>query len=299
MTSTTTPDLPARLGAWRDAGRHVEVLGHRVFVREAGDADAPTLLLMHGFPTCSLDFREALPRLAERYRVVTHDHLGFGLSDKPVDYSYSLLEQAEVALALWRQLGVAEAHLLAHDMGTSVATEILARRERLGIPLELRSLTLCNGSVYIDMAKLTATQKLLLGPLGPTVGKAASQGFFGKRLRKIVGDPGSLDDAEIEAQWAAVCYQDGNLRVPAIIKYIHERARFATRWHGALRRLDVPVHVLWGQKDPVAVPAIGDRLADEIPGAALTRLPDLGHFPMAEAPAEWADAVRGFIDGVG
>lgn len=289
--------MNARLDAWRDRGQHIDVFGRSVFVVEAGPADAPTLLLMHGFPTCSLDFAGALPALAERYRVIAHDHLGFGLSAKPTDCAYSLLEQAEVAMGLWKALGVRGGHLLAHDMGTSVATEILARRERLGIGLELRSLTLCNGSIYIDMARLTAVQRLLLSPsLGPSVARASSRAFFGRRLRGVVADPASLDEEDLDAQWAALEHEQGRLRVPEIIQYIRERSRFASRWHGALRRLDLPAHILWGQEDPVAVPAIGDRLAREIPAACFTLLPGLGHFPMVEGPAVWAEGVLGFLD---
>ena len=64
--------------------------------------EGPPLLILHGYPSSSHDYLAALPRLTQNYRVVLHDHLGFGLSQKPSDYSYSLLEQAEVALALWR-----------------------------------------------------------------------------------------------------------------------------------------------------------------------------------------------------
>ncbi len=294
-----TDAFPSGLAAWRDTGRTADVFGREVFFHEVGPADAPVLVVVHGFPTCSLDFREALPVLSQRYRVVVHDHLGFGLSDKPAEFSYSLLEQADFALGLWRQLGIERAHLLAHDMGTSVTTEILARRERLGIDLDLASVTLCNGSVYIDMAQLTATQKLLRNPtLGPIVASRATRGFFGKRIRKIVGDPSTVSDTELDDQWAAMVYRDGKERVPAIIGYIGERSRFADRWHGALRRLDLPTHVLWGQRDPVAVKAIGDRLAEEIPGATITRIDGLGHFPMVEDPTGWSEAALRFIDGV-
>ncbi len=291
--------MSAVLDAWKERGQYADVFGQQIFYVDEGPRDGPVLLLLHGFPTCSLDFAGALPTLTERYRVIAHDHLGYGISDKPIDAAYSLLEQAEVALALWKQLGATRAHLLAHDMGTSVATEILARRERLGIDVELASLTLCNGSVYIDMASLTTVQQLLLSATwGPIVARKSSRKFFGKRLRGVVADPKSLSEEELDAQWATIEYQDGRLRVPEIIKYIHERTRFATRWHGALRRLDVPAHVLWGQKDPVALPSIGDRLAAEIPGAEFTPLPTLGHFPMVEGPAEWASAALRFLTSV-
>src|SRR6185436_11057826 len=96
--------------------RH-RIFGHEVFTvaTDAVAGEGLPLLVLHGFPSSSRDFLPALPALAARRRVVVHDHLGFGLSDKPAAYSYSLLEQAEVAIALWRELGITKGHLLAHD----------------------------------------------------------------------------------------------------------------------------------------------------------------------------------------
>src|ERR1700684_2159412 len=75
--------------------RYLTVDGHRLFYREAGDPNAPALVLLHGFPTSSYMFRELVPALADRYHVVAPDHLGFGLSDAPsveqFDYTFDAL----------------------------------------------------------------------------------------------------------------------------------------------------------------------------------------------------------------
>ena len=77
-----------------------------------------------------------------------------------------------------------------------------------------------------------------------------------------------------------------------------ERVRFRDRWIGALTRLDVPTHVLWANRDPIAVPAIAEALAGEIPGARLAWLDGLGHYPMLEDAERWALAARAFLDEV-
>ena len=102
------------------------------------------MVILHGYPTSSYDYYKVLPELSKHYRVIIHDHLGFGFSDKPLDYSYSLLDQADLALQLWQQLGVKKTHLLAHDYGTSVATEIIARNNNHELTIEIEKLTLCN-----------------------------------------------------------------------------------------------------------------------------------------------------------
>lgn len=295
---TRARPAPPSLGGWRDQGRFLEVLGRAVFVVDEGPRDAPPLLILHGFPTSSLDFRHVLAPLAARHRVIVHDHLGFGLSDKPLDYSYSLVEQAEVALAVWRALGVDHGHVLAHDYGTSVATELVARRERGGLPVALDALTLANGSVHLELAHLSLPQRLLRSrTLGPAFASLGSRTVFKLQLRRIFGRPDAVADAELDQAWEAIAWNDGKRRLAPISSYLDERMRFWNRWIGALTRLDRPTHVLWGRRDPIAVPAIAEALAAEIPGAALTWLDELGHYPMLEDPRRWADAVLGFEPG--
>ncbi len=289
---------PPALDGWRDRGRFLEVLGRTVFVVDEGPRDAPPLLVLHGFPTSSLDFRSALATLAERHRVIVHDHLGFGLSDKPRDYSYSLVEQAEVALAVWRALGVDRGHVVAHDYGTSVATELVARRERGGLPVALDALTLANGSVHLELARLSPPQRLLRSKLlGPTFAALGSRAVFKLQLRRIFGRPEAVADHELDLAWEALAWNGGKHRLAPISSYLDERVRFWNRWIGALTRLDRPTHVLWGRRDPIAVPAIAEALASEIPGATLTWLDDLGHYPMLENPKRWAEAVLAFTPG--
>jgi pimeloyl-ACP methyl ester carboxylesterase len=289
--------LPAQVIAWQSRGRRMRVFDREVFVLEDGVDHRDTLLVLHGFPTSSFDFHRVLPYFTKRFRVVVHDHLGFGLSDKPKDYSYSLLEQAEVAMEVWRLLGIERGHLLAHDYGTSVATEVLARRERGLCPVDVKSVTLSNGSVFIELAQLLASQRIMRNKyLGPIFASLSSKVVFHRQLRKIFGTPDAVSKDELDWAWALVEHDDGKRVLPAISSYIDERTRFRERWIGALRKLNVPGHVLWGRLDPIAVPAIAEALASTIPGARLTWLEELGHYPMLENPLRWAENVMAFIE---
>src|SRR5205085_11567252 len=115
------------------------------------------------------------------------------------------------------------------------------------------------------------------------------------QLRRILGRP--VPDEELEDMWTLLRHHDGHLRLPATISYIAERHRFWHRWIGALTRLDIPALILWGTKDPVAVRAIAERLAGEIPGARLEWLEGLGHYPQLEDPTAVAAALRQFLGG--
>lgn len=288
------------IAAWQARGRTISVFGQDVFVVEAGDPASPALLLLHGYPTSSHDYAPTLDVLARRFRVVVHDHPGFGLSGKDPRWSGSLIEQAEIALGVWRSLGIERGHLVAHDYGTSVATEILARRERLGVPVGIDSLTLCNGSVHIELARPRLIQWLLADEtVGPTVARLSGRGLFARNMRAVVAKKEVLDDATLDTMWALLTRSDGLDALPRLTRYLHERRRYHHRWIGALTRLDLPTHILWGPEDPVALRAVAEALAGEIPGARLTWLDGLGHYPMLEDPERWAEGVMGFVGAIG
>ncbi len=289
------PAFSASVTAWRERGRMFTLCGREVFVLDAGLPASETVLLLHGFPTSSHDFHRVLPMLGAERRVVTLDLPGFGFSEKPAEYSYSLFEQADIVTLALRELGVTSCHVVAHDMGTSVATELLARRERGLLPFDVRSLVLSNGSVHIELAHLTPSQKLLRTRLGPLVARHGSGRVFKTQMRRIVGKP--LADADLDDMWALLRHRDGQRRLPLSISYIAERHRFWHRWIGALERLDLATLVLWGPLDTVAVPAIATRLAAEIPGARLEWLDGLGHYPHLEDPGVFAAALKRFLDG--
>ncbi|EFD73504.1 hypothetical hydrolase [Mycobacterium tuberculosis GM 1503] len=110
---------------WRDGGRWLPTAVGKVFVR-SGPGDTPTMLLLHGYPSSSFDFRAVIPHLTGQ-AWVTMDFLGFGLSDKPRPHRYSLLEQAHLVETVVAHTVTGAVVVLAHDMGTSVTTELLAR----------------------------------------------------------------------------------------------------------------------------------------------------------------------------
>lgn len=101
----------------------------------------------HGFPTASWDWHKLWPEFVKHYRVIALDMIGFGFSDKPINYHYSIGDQADLQQALLTSLGISSIHLLAHDYGDTVAQELLARFEDLK-KLHSRKIT--------DIAQLTA-----------------------------------------------------------------------------------------------------------------------------------------------
>jgi len=272
----------------------VRVRNMNVFVVDEGAGAATPLLILHGFPTSSFDFRGVIPRLGRR--VVTLDFPGFGFSDKPADYSYSLVEQADVVEMIAQKLELPRAHLWAHDMGTSVATELLARRAGGLLHLDVDRLILMNGSVHAEMAHLTPSQRMLRRPiLGRLFARVANRATYKMQMKRVLARP--VPDEEIDDQFTLLALNDGHLRLPRIMGYYDERTRFRRRWIGALEAFDRPAMILWGMLDPVAVPAIAEALARETPDAVLERLDGVGHYPQLEAPELVVERVTHFLQG--
>ena len=277
---------------WQHKGQWVEINGFKHFYYDSG-TDLPVLLILHGYPTCTYDFHKALPYLEQNHRVVMHDHLGFGFSEKPLNYSYALFEQTDQALLLWQHLGISEASVLAHDYGTSLATELLARIQRsYSLHIDIKQLVLCNGSMHVELAQLRLIQKLLLNPFtGPLVSKLSSRRTLAKNLRNIYHDPRLLNEAEIDALWLMMNHGGGRQVLHRTTQYIKERYRFWHRWIGALKSTQMLTHIVWAENDPVAVVDMAYLLSKEIPNNSLTILKNLGHYPMLENPKVWAEAV--------
>jgi pimeloyl-ACP methyl ester carboxylesterase len=279
--------------AWRDGGRRLSTDAGRVFVR-SGSGKRPTMLLLHGYPSSSYDFRAVVDRLGGR-SWLTLDFLGFGLSDKPRPHRYSLLEQADIVQAVVADAGNAPVVIVAHDMGTSVATELLARDLHGQLPFELQQVVLSNGSVILERASLRPIQQVLRGPLGPLAARLANRRMFVREFARLfsAGHPLSADEAA--AQWALLRHNGGHRIAHLLTAYLDERVRYAGRWHGAVRDWPGPLGFVWGLQDPVATTNVLDGLRELRPAAPVVELAGVGHYPQIEDPGAFADAVLRLI----
>ena len=284
---------------WKSKGEFITVNDRKLFVIDTSSffssedkIPTETMVILHGYPTSSYDYYKVLPELSKHYRVIIHDHLGFGFSDKPLDYSYSLLDQADVALQLWQQLGVKKTHLLAHDYGTSVATEIIARNNNHELTIEIEKLTLCNGSMHIELSQLRTIQKLLKNKwLGKYVAKLTTYAIFSKNLRNVYFDKTKVSNNELKDMWMQLEYNDGRKVIHKLSQYINERYTYWNRWIGALKETNLQTNIVWAKNDPVAVPAIARLIATEISNNKLFWIENTGHFPMLENPDEWLNCI--------
>jgi pimeloyl-ACP methyl ester carboxylesterase len=283
--------LPARVVAWRDLGRDEEFRDRRIHLFQR-NGRGPLLLFLHGFPSASYDWR-ALLELEADHAALAPDFLGFGLSEKPRDHDYTLHWQADMVEELARNHGESsEVFIVAHDMGTSVATELMARDLEGSLDMEIAGALLLNGSMVQDAASPTLGQRLLRSAVGPLFSRLSSERFFRQQFGSIFSPEHPLTDEEAEDQWALICANGGRTLNHKTIRYMEELFRHAERWHGALRDWHKPLALAWGMLDPVATENVLDAVLELRPAAQVTRFEDLGHYPQIEDPERVAGVLR-------
>ena len=271
---------------WRNAGACFEHRGHRIFWREEGVADAPALLLIHGFPTASWDWDALWPSLAKRYRLLALDLIGFGFSDKPADYAYSILDQADICEELLRERGVTNYHVLAHDYGDTVAQELLARSVEPGDRPTLQGVCFLNGGLFPETHRPVLIQKLLLSPIGPLVARLTNRKAVARNMCRLFGPHTQPDAGLIDAFWELMTMHDGLKVFPKLIGYMPERRLRRERWVGALQATSIPLKLIDGTHDPVSGAHMVQRYRELVARPDITELPGIGHYPQVEAPRE-------------
>lgn len=274
--------------AWQAQGKLIDYQGHRIFTVEAGSPEGAPVLFLHGFPTSSHDYARIVPLLADRYRLILFDFLGYGFSDKPRPHDFSLFEQADIAQNVAAHYGMARGFLVAHDMGDSVALELMRRPAPV-----FDKVVLLNGSVLLDDYRPLLLQRLLLHPIiGPmlTALRLVKRRGFGAQFGSVFAQ--RPPESEIDEFWKLIEHNDGPRIYHLLIRYLNERIVHQHAWLDALQAHTAPLTVIWGQRDPVSVPSIAQVILDRRPDATYHRLDDIGHYPQWEAPDRVATAIR-------
>jgi pimeloyl-ACP methyl ester carboxylesterase len=303
-TAAPPPPVAARplrtedLQTWWAGGERVQVelpdgRSYGVFARVIGDG--PWLTLIHGFPTSSWDWSRVAPALVDAGRaLLVLDLLGFGDSDKPRGHDWSAFEQADIIEALWQRFGVEQTGVVAHDVGLTVALELLARQGEGHLATRIDRLVALNGGAYAGHHRPRPIQVWLQRPLvGPLVARMLSEKRFGPALAEVFGPLHQPSAIDLHQHWLTVSRRGGSANYHRLIRYIPERRAHAPRWETALERTEVPVRFAWGMADPVSGAHMAKVIRERRPGADLVELPGVGHYPQLEAPERVAEAILG------
>ena len=271
--------------------------GHTVFYREAGEPAAPTIVLLHGYPTSSFMFRHLIPLLADRFHVVAPDHIGFGLSDAPSadDFDYTFDSLTDVTESLLAELGVDRYAIYVQDYGAPIGWRLALRR-----PQAITAVVTQNGNAYEDgfvesfWEPVTAYQR----EQTPTTEAAIREALTLEAIRwqyvTGVADQ-TLVDPDTWLHDHALISRPGNDRAQlALFRDYATNVDLYPRLHEYFRESQVPLLAVWGEGDEIFGPDGARAFARDLPEAQIHLLPG-GHFLLESAVEEVAGLIRDFL----
>ncbi|WP_447761320.1 alpha/beta fold hydrolase [Sphingopyxis panaciterrae] len=273
----------------------VQIDGVGVFYREAGPKDAPTVVLLHGFPTSSRQYDALIPLLATRYHIIAPDYPGFGQSDAPdpSDFSYTFDHLAKVMDDLLTQLNIERYSLYIHDYGAPVGFRMM-----LAHPERLETIITQNGNAYREGLgkKWPGIAEFWADPKGHPEVLETFLSFETTMQRHIAGT--SHPERYNPESWLnefAHLAKPGQREIQSALLYDY-RTNVAAypKWQAWLRERQPPTLVVWGANDPSFIAAGGAAFKKDVPDAEIHLL-DAGHFALDEKNEEIARLILDFL----
>jgi pimeloyl-ACP methyl ester carboxylesterase len=277
--------------------RSRDIAGHRIFYREAGDPDAPTLVLLHGYPTSSFMFRNLIPLLADRFHLVAPDHLGFGLSAAPsvdeFDYRFDAL--TDITEALLAELGIDRYAIYVQDYGAPIGWRLATRR-----PEAITAIVTQNGNAYEDgfvegfWAPVVAYQQAQTPDTEAAIRGALSIDAIRWQYLHGVDDPTLVDPQTWIHDHAFVSRPGNDLVQLTLFRDYATNVAMYPDVHAYFRQSQVPLLAVWGERDEIFGPDGARAFARDLPDARIHLVPG-GHFLLESALDRVAHLIRDFL----
>jgi len=277
--------------------RYATVGGHRLFYRDAGDVDAPVIVLLHGFPTSSHMFRHLIPLLSNEFRVIAPDHLGFGLSDAPPadEFGYTFDALTHLTAGLLESLGIGRYALYVQDYGAPIGWRLALAR-----PDAVSAIVTQTGNAY-EAGFVSGFWKTIWdyhrSPGAET--EAAVRAFLtldATRWQYVTGVPDeTLVDPEAWHHDYALLSRPGNAEIQlALFRDYATNPPLYPDVQKYFRSTNVPLLAVWGRGDQIFGPAGAEAFAADLPDAEIHLL-DGGHFLLESAVDEVAALIVKFL----
>jgi len=276
---------------------HANVKGRKLFYREAGSKDSPTIVLLHGFPSSSHMFRELIPQLAERFHVIAPDYVGFGHSDAPsaqeFQYTFDNLA-AHIEELLFGNLGLKRFSIYVQDYGAPVGYRIASRH-----PDAIQSIVVQNGNAYVEGIGAA------FDPMKPFWANRNSEtekpvrALLTKETTIFQYTHGVQDPARISPDSYMVDQlfldRPGNAAIQLDLLYNYQsNVALYDQWHEYFRKHQPKMLIVWGQNDPFFTVEGAKAYQRDLPKAEL-HLIDTGHFALEDSSAFIAERMRSFL----
>jgi len=278
------------------AYRTADIGGQKIFYREAGPQDAPTLLLLHGFPTSSHMYRGLIPALADAYRVIAPDLPGFGFSDAPdrANFSYTFENLTDVIDRFTDAVGLGQYALFVFDYGAPVGLRLAVRH-----PERITAIISQNGNAYVEGLSDGWNPIQTYWEAPSAENREALRGFLTPETTKWQYTHGVSDPTLIAPEGytldSALLARPGNneIQLDLFLDYASNVALYPT-FQAYFRTHRPPLLAVWGRHDPFFLPPGAEAFQRDIPDAEI-RFFDTGHFALETHHAEITAVVRDFL----
>lgn len=276
---------------------HADVRGQRIFYREAGSKDSPTIVLLHGFPSSSHMFRDLIPQLADKFHVIAPDYVGFGYSDAPgvqeFEYIFDNLA-AHVEDLLFENLALKQFSIYVQDYGAPVGYRIATKH-----PDAIQSIVVQNGNAYVEgiggafdpmkpfwADRNSETEK----PVRDLLTKKMTMFQYTHGVsspERISPDSYTLDQFFLD--------RPGNASIQLDLLYNYQsNVALYDRWHEYFRNRQPRMLIVWGKNDPFFTVEGAKAYQRDLPKAEL-HLIDTGHFALEDSSGFIAERIREFL----
>ena len=274
----------------------IDVDGLKIFYRSAGNPDAPTILLLHGFPSASHMFRDLIPELAERYHVVAPDLPGFGMTEQPARdaFDYTFENIANVIDRFTEVLGLARFAVYVFDYGAPVGFRLAVKH-----PERISAIVTQNGNTYLEGVSDAFAPVQVYWKEPTQANRDALRGFLAPQTTLFqythgVADPSlvSPDGRNLDDFYLA---RPGNaeIQLDLLLDYQSNVALYDAI-QAYLRQHQPPVLAVWGKNDPFFIPPGAEAFKRDVPSAEI-RFVDTGHFALETHAREIGSAMRAFL----
>lgn len=257
---------------------------HDIFYNQFGKGD--DIVIIHGYPYNSYEWKEIVPLLSKNYKVTVFDLLGFGFSDKPDNHTYSFQEYTDLLNNLVLHLKIEQAHIIAHDLGVSIAQELVASENDENLNFSIKSICFTNGNLFPDVYKPRLIQKLLSQTpifFGKFLSKTISKKIVHKNIRNLFGKYTQPSEEYMEELWGILNFKKGKNISYLLGRLVFEKIKHQERWTSAMKKTTIPLAYICGPADPNSGIEMGIAFEKRIPNGKLIWMDDeIGHWPMIE-----------------
>lgn len=280
--------------AWLDrseypfSSRYMELNGHQMHYIDEGNGE--TLLFVHGTPSWSFDFRKVIVALRKKYRCIAIDHIGFGLSDKPEKYDYSIQQHADTLEQFIGKMGLSNITIVLHDFGGPIGFHYAMK-----YPDRVKSIVVMNSWLwdFSDDPVFKKYRSIINSPLTPFLYKKLNfspkyllpKSFGSKKIpRKILQN--------YIKPFANSSQRNGTLAFARSL--VNDQQWFESLWQKRNVLSHIPILFIWGMMDKFVRPVFLEKFTKGFPNSSFKILEDCGHFPQEENPDEVIEAIEAF-----